>query len=471
MRCSTGEKGTGRFSGALHDGPGRTLTLEDLEPETVYEVQVRARNEEGTSVTGRPPATGMTVAPLTVEMASGTEPTVSGPFTVRFSFSEPVTGFGGSDIETGQDPECRDDQNNTVFCDPGIGALQTTDDRVFTTTVTPWTDRVAHSYTLTLTVAGGAVRSSLGSKPNEEPEEPLEVRVSPPGAPEPISSLGLTASGGNGTVRLSWSRPSEDGGSAIIRYEVRYQAVGEAWSEWENVGARSLGVTVGGLVNGREYIFEVRAVNALGKGGAETVQATPERRIAPPPPPPPPPDGGGLLFPPEAPAGLMAMAGEGAVRLEWSPPASDGGTPILRYEYRLKEGRGAFGEWTPIADSAPGEVNATGYTVGEMGNGTVYVFELRAVNLVGNGRRESEAVEVVMGLDPAYWSNFGAEDLQGSEASLEHTPFGGTPRSLRLRFGAGLRFEESELDGEGEVTGRRAWAATGTATPAGRRGS
>ena len=261
---------------------------------------------------------------------------------------------------------------------------------------------------------------------------------------------------GSGSVSLSWNRPTDNGGSAIIRYEVRYQAVGEAWSEWEKVGAGARGVTVGNLINGREYSFEVRAVNALGKGGAETVQATPERRIAPPPPPPRGPGGGGggLLFPPEAPLRLMAMPGEGAVRLEWSPPESDGGTPILRYEYRLKEGRGAFGEWTRIEDSAPGEVNATGYTVGELGKGTVYVFELRAVNLVGKGR-VSEAVEAVMGLDPAYWSNFGAEDLQGVEASLERGPFGGGPQSLRLRFGAGLRFEESELDGDGEVTETR----------------
>ena len=448
------EKGTGRFTGALHDGPGRTLTISDLKSGTVYEVQVRATNDEGMS-DWSDPGEGMTVEPLTVAMASGTEPPVSGPFTVRFSFSEPVTGFSASDIETGQDPACVDDQNNTVFCDPGIGALQTTDDRVFTTTVTPRTDRVAHSYTLTMTVPGGAVRSSVGSKSSEEPEEPLEVRVAPPGVEEPISSLGLTASGGNGTVRLSWNRPTDNGGSAIIRYEVRYQAVGETWSEWEKVGAGTRGVTVENLINGREYIFEVRAVNALGKGGAETVQATPERRIAPPPPPRGGGGGGGgLLFPPEAPLGLMAMPGDGAVRLEWSPPESDGGTPILRYEYRLKEGRGAFGEWTPIEDSAPGEVNASEYTVGVLGNGTVYVFELRAVNLVGNGR-ESEAVEAVMGLDPAYWSNFGAEDLQGVEASLERGPFGGGPQSLRLRFGADLRFEESELDGEGEVRGTR----------------
>ncbi len=451
------KKGTVGFTDGGHEGPGLSLTLSDLEPGTAYDVQVKARNDEGASdwsASGE----GMTVTPLTVVMTSGTDPPVSGSFMVRISFSESVSGFSGSDIESDQDPECTDDLNNPVFCDPGIGGLQTADDRVFTTTVTPGTDRVAHSYTLTLTVPGGAVRSSVGSKPNEEPEEPLEVRVSPPGVEEPISSLGLRTSGGNGTVRLSWNLPSDNGGSAIIRYEHRYQAVGEGWSDWENVGAGTSGVMVGNLINGREYVFEVRAVNALGKGGAETVQATPERRITPRSPPPGGGGGGGggggLLFPPGAPASLMAMAGEGMVRLEWSPPESDGGTPILRYEYRLKEGRGEFGEWIPIADSAPDEVNAAGYTVEGLGNGTVYVFELRAVNLVGEGP-VSEAVEAVMGLDRAYGSNFLAGDLQGGEASLERGPFGGGPQSLRLRFGAGLRFEESELDGEGEVTETR----------------
>ena len=439
------------FTRAQHQGTGRTLTLSDLESGIVYEVQVRATNEEGTG-DWSPLGEGMTVTPLTLEMMTMEEPPVSGPFTVRFSFSEPVTGFSRSDIETGQDPACRDDQNNPVFCDPGIGGLETTDDRVFTTTVTPWTDRVAHSYTLRLTVGGGAVRSSVGSKPNEEPEGPLEVRVAPPGVEEPISSIGLQASSGSGSVRLSWNRPSDDGGSAIIRYEYRYQAVGEAWSQRENVGPGSRGVTVGNLINGREYVFEVRAVSALGKGGVETVMATPELRVVP-------PGnggggGGGLLFPPEAPAGLMAMAGDGAVRLEWSPPASDGGSPILRYEYRLKEGRGEFGEWTPIPDSAPEEANASGFTVMELGNGTVHVFELRAVNAAGAGQM-SEPVEVRMPLDPAWWSNFRAEDLEGARLMLEAFLSSGSSGDRELRFGEELRFEEDELDGEGEVTATR----------------
>ena len=439
------------FTRAQHQGTGRTLTLSDLESGTVYEVQVRATNEEGTS-DWSPLGEGMTVTPLTLEMMTMEEPPVSGPFTVRFSFSEEVTGFSRSDIDSGQDPACTDDQNNPVFCDPGIGGLETTDDRVFTATVTPQTDRVAHSYTLRLTVAGGAVRSSAGIKPNEDPEEPLEVRVAPPGVEEPISSIGFQASSGSGSVRLSWNRPSDDGGSAIIRYEYRYQAVGEAWSEWENVGAGARGVTVGNLINGREYVFEVRAVNGLGKGGVETVTATPEQQVTPPPSPGG--GGGALLFPPEAPAGLSAMPGDGAVRLEWSPPASDGGTPVLRYEYRLKEGRGEFGEWTPIPDSAPDEVNASGFTVMELGNGTVHVFEVRAVNAAGAGQ-VSEAVEVRMPLDPAYWSNFRAEDLEGAQLMLEAFLSGGSSGDRELRFGEALRFEEDELDGEGEVTATR----------------
>ena len=267
-----------------------------------------------------------------------------------------------------------------------------------------------------------------------------------PTTTEPEAPESLSFTPGDQQVTLRWRAPTNDGGEPITHYEYEQDGSGT----WISTGGTATSHTVRGLANGQTYMFRVRAVNALGNGAVVTIEATPA------------PStgggggggGGGLLFPPEAPAALMAMAGDGAVRLEWSPPESDGGTPILRYEHRLKELRGEFGEWTPIEDSAPDEVNATGYTVDELGNGTVYVFEVRAVNLVGNGR-ESEAVEVVMGLDRAYGSNFLAEDLQGGEAGLEWAPFGGTPRSLKLRFGAGLRFEEDELDGEGEVTATR----------------
>ena len=66
--------------------------------------------------------------------------------------------------------------------------------------------------------------------------------------------------------------------------------------------------------------------------------------------------------------------------------------------------------------------------------------------------RQSEAVEVTMPLDPTYWSNFRAEDLEGSQLMLDAFLQEGNSRDRVLRFGEGLRFEQDELDGEGEVT-------------------
>ena len=389
------EGNRGGFTGAEHMGPGLSLTLDDLEPGTAYEVQVRATNDEGTSDWSEP-GEGMTVTPLTIEMMGGTEPPVEGPFTVRFSFSEPVRGFTQAAIETAQDPACTDEQNNPVFCEPDIGRLETVDDRVFNTTVTPETDRVAHNYTLTLTVSGGAVRSSVGNKLNEEAM--LGGRVAPPGVTLPISEIGLRASGLDRAGRLNWNRPTNDGGSPIIRYEHRHAPVGEVWNDWENVGARATGVTVGNLVNGLEYVFEVRAVNALGKGPVETAAAIPVLRTGPPPPPPPPPPPGPRETVPDAPGNLLAAGGDSEVVLTWAAPEDDGGAVITDYEYRIDQ----RGDWISIGSTA------TTHTVAGLVNGTSYVFQVRSVNRIGRSGPSlpAEATPIAqVVLDLAHFAN------------------------------------------------------------------
>ena len=267
------EKGTGRFIDGQHEGPGRSLTLDNLEPGTAYEVQVRATNDEGTSDWSES-GEGMTVTPLTVQMTTDLPPPVEGPFTMRFRFSETVRGFTSNDIETQQEPACTDSANNPVFCNPSFAALQTTDDRIFTTTVTPRTDQVNHNYTLTLTVPAGRVTSAAGNKPNEEAM--LEVRVAPPGVTVPISSIGLTANSGNGQVTLRWNTPTNTGGAPIVRYEYRWAESGGEFGDWMRVDPSERSATVPNLTNGREYVFEVRGVNALGYGPVETASATPE---------------------------------------------------------------------------------------------------------------------------------------------------------------------------------------------------
>ena len=125
----------GGFTDAQHEGPGFALTLSDLKAGTVYEVQVRARNDEGMSDWSES-GEGMTVTPLTVQMTPSPPPPVEAPFTMRFSFSEEVRGFTSGDIESQQEPACTDSGNNPISCNPTIAALQTTDNRIFTTTVT-----------------------------------------------------------------------------------------------------------------------------------------------------------------------------------------------------------------------------------------------------------------------------------------------------------------------------------------------
>ena len=140
------------------------------------------------------------------------------------------------------------------------------------------TDQVAHNYTLTLTVSGGAVRSAVGNKLNEEAM--LGGRVAPPGVTVPISEIGLRASGLDRAGRLNWNRPTNDGGSPIIRYEHRHAPVGEVWNDWENVGARAAGITVGNLVNGTTYVFQVRALNRIGRSGPSLpAEATPIAQV------------------------------------------------------------------------------------------------------------------------------------------------------------------------------------------------
>ena len=388
------EGGSSSFTDVPHTGTGRTVQLTGLRAGTDYRVRVRARNEEGQSDWSAP-GEGRTIVPLTVRMTTDLAPPVEGAFRLQFHFSEAVTGFSGSDIETGQDPACMDTENNPVFCDPGFAAFQTADNSVFTTLVTPKTAGVAGNYTLTITVPAGGVRSSAGNKTNEEAT--LEVRVAPPGVTVPISSLGLTGSRGNGQVALRWNAPGDTGGAAMVRYEYRAAEGGGEFGAWIRVDAAARSATIPDLTNGREYVFELRGANALGYGGVETVRATPAA-------------GGGGGFGgggggsrptvPGAPANLTAVGGDGQVVLTWEAPARDGGAAITDYEYRINRRN----PWISIGSTD------TTHTVTGLVNGTEYVFEVRAVNRIGksfsSNRAEAtpEAPEVFT-LDFAHFVN------------------------------------------------------------------
>jgi len=119
--------------------------------------------------------------------------------------------------------------------------------------------------------------------------------------------------------------------------------------------------TVTGLTDGTAYDFTVTAVNAVGPGPP----SSPSAPVTP-------------ATVPGAPTGLSVSGGDGQATLGWSPPASDGGSPVTGYLVTPFVGGVAQ---APVTFPS----TATVETVGGLTNGTTYDFTVTAVNPVGPG--------------------------------------------------------------------------------------
>ncbi|MYG93833.1 MAG: family 20 glycosylhydrolase, partial [Acidimicrobiia bacterium] len=183
----------------------------------------------------------------------------------------------------------------------------------------------------------------------------------PPGPPGSFSAVP-----GKQKVDLSWSVPTNDGGSSVTGYKVQYRTKsGGNWMAHSHSGT-GITTTVTNLTTGTTYEFQVRATNAKGDGAwSTTVEATPAEE-------------------PAAPVGLTATAGAGEVVLSWSVPTNDGGNAITGYQVRYRE-EGAGG-WSTHSHSG---MTRTA-TVINLTAGTVYEFRVRATNAIGNGAWSSK---------------------------------------------------------------------------------
>ena len=286
---------------------------------------------------------GVTVNPTALTIAAG----VSGTYQVRLN-SEPtddvtiMVNSESDDVTVSGSPlvftteNWRSDQTVTVMVADDAGGEE------------------PMSVTLTHAVTGGDY-AGVGVS---------DVTVMIPVEGTPSAPTGLTATGGDQQVTLSWGAPSSDGGSAIVRYQYRVQQSGRSFIEWAPIsgGASATSYIVTGLENGTSYTFEVRAVNGVGGGQGATASATLSDSA------------------PGAPANLTATAGDEQVALSWGAP-TDGGSQILRYEYRYGAVGGTYGEWTTVS----GGGSARSLTVTGLTNGTEYGFQVRAENGIGEG--------------------------------------------------------------------------------------
>ena len=322
-------------------------------PPTTFTFEVRAVNANDES-------TASNQASATVDVPASVFPTVTpGAGEVRVEWTTPANN--GSAVLKYQ-AWVFDDTNQieiTAYADiPGSDANTTSH------TVTGLVNGIAH------VVAIRAV-NSVGHSAASLPDAVTPVTV-------PTAPTNLEATPGDGSVRLRWQAPASDGGNTITGYEYRQRTGTGSFGSWMNiVGAdeNTTEHTVTRLTNATAYTFEVQARNAEGDSGPSNQASAIPAAV------------------PSAPRSLTATAGNAEVRLQWLAPASNGGSAILRYQYRQRYGSQAYGNWTDIADSAPGAANANSYTVtGLLGNAQ-YRFEVRAVNTGGPGAESNEVVE------------------------------------------------------------------------------
>ena len=209
--------------------------------------------------------------------------------------------------------------------------------------------------------------SGQGAESDEAAATPLPV---------PARPTGVTATPGDGQVRLNWDDPNDP---TVTGWQYSYRTTGSPgpWIDIPGSHAGTTGHTVTGLDNDTPHIFRIRALNTSGSGVASG-----EAAAAPVPVP-------------AKPRGLTAAPGDGQVVLTWDDPSD---MTITGWEYNLRQAGGAFEEhWTHILGSSAA---TTRYSVIGLETGVSYAFKVRAVSNSGVGA-ESEEANVILPPVPA----------------------------------------------------------------------
>ncbi len=210
--------------------------------------------------------------------------------------------------------------------------------------------------------------SAVNKAGTGEPSVPSDVVVTKPPyvAPDAPSVPEVTDQTAR-SVRLSWSKPRDDGGDKITNYIIEKK---EPFSiRWTQVGRTpDTNFNVTGLKEGEELQFRVIAENKAGPG--KSSDATDKMVVRPP------------YDVPEAPGQpTVADINSTSMTVEWTAPRSDGGSPIITYIIEVKEQFSTY--WRRVNSK---EVTVTSFTVSSLKEGNTYEFRVTAENKAGVGK-------------------------------------------------------------------------------------
>ncbi|XP_043099075.1 M-protein, striated muscle isoform X1 [Puntigrus tetrazona] len=210
-----------------------------------------------------------------------------------------------------------------------------------------------------------------------------------PGAPLDVHSLDANKD----YVIVSWKQPAVDGGSPILGYFVDRCEVGTShWAQCNDTPVKFARFPVTGLVEGRSYVFRVRAVNKAGMSHpsrvSEPVAAMdPADRARKGPSAP---WTGQIIVTEEEPVeGVVPgrprdlsviEATKNYVVLSWKPPGDKGHEGVMYYVEKCVSGTDS---WQRVNTEIP--VKSPRFALFDLAEGKCYRFRVRCCNSAGVG--------------------------------------------------------------------------------------
>ena len=247
-----------------------------------------------------------------------------------------------------------------------------------------------------------------------------------PGAPTGL----VAAARGQSRIDLTWTAPTNDGGSAVTGYRIEYsENGGQSWLVLvNNTASTATTYSNTGLSPGTRRHYRVSAINGQGVGPVSNVAFAATGSTVP-----------------GAPTNLTAASqGQSQIGLSWTAPASDGGSPIVGYRIEVSENSGVG--WTVLVQNTA--TTATTYSHNGLESGTTRHYRVSALNAAGVGPASNVAHATTGASAPDAPKSLTAKANGTSQIDLSWTApdnDGGSPIT-------GYRVEASSDDSPGWIT-------------------
>ena len=307
----------------------------------------------GTTYTYRVSAITILITSNPSNIASATPQSTTSQLTVNSQDSNgnPLPGFyttlhsDGSKIGSGYTPHVYTISNGQSY------TIQV-DTQYEQYTFDHWKDTGSTSYSRTISTSSDKTITA--------------VYNTPPQAPTGLGTVVISSS----QINLSWTAPTDNGGSAISGYKIgRSTDNGSTWTTLvANTDSTVTSYSDTGLAPNTQYTYRVFAISDIGTSFASNISSATTSN---------------LITPPQMPTGLEANTiSSSQINLSWISPVNNGNGTILGYKIERSSDNGST--WNVIVSNS-GSISTT-YSDTGLAPNTQYTYRVSAINSAGTSQ-------------------------------------------------------------------------------------